>query len=114
MGGLGPMLGQVHHFIYYNAGKSEYSETRYSTEAQRLYQVLNARLEARNFIAGENRGEYSIADMACWPWVSRFELQNIDLKKFPNVCDWYLRIAERPAVKVGYSVPNFTTEVPIP
>jgi len=114
MGGLGPMLGQVHHFVKYNKGKSEYGEQRYSNEAQRLYRVLNTRLEGRDYIAGDGRGMYSIADMACWPWVSRFEWQEVDLNAFPNVRDWYLRIAERPAVQKGYSVPKFTTEVPMP
>ncbi len=114
MGGLGPMLGQTHHFVKYNKGKSEYAEHRYSTEARRLYRVLNTRLEGRSFIAGAQGGMYSIADMACWPWVSRFEWQEIDLDNFPNVKDWYLRIAARPAVQAGYSVPKFTTDVPMP
>ena len=114
MGGLGPMLGQVHHFVKYNKGKSEYGEQRYANEGKRLYRVLNERLEGRDYIAGDGRGMYSIADMACWPWISRFEWQEIDLNDFPNVKDWYLRIAERPAVQKGYSVPKFTTEVPMP
>jgi len=114
MGGLGPMLGQVHHFVKYNKGKSEYGEQRYSTEARRLYRVLNTRLQDRHYIAGEGQGMYSIADMACWPWVSRFEWQEIELNDFPNVRDWYVRIAGRPAVQSGYSIPNFTTEVPMP
>ncbi len=114
MGGLGPMLGQVHHFVKYNKGKSEYGEQRYSTEASRLYGVLNRRLEGRDYIAGHGVGMYSIADMACWPWVSRFEWQEINLNDFPNVRDWYLRIAYRPATQAGYSVPKFTTEVPMP
>lgn len=114
MGGLGPMLGQTHHFVKYNKGKSEYSEQRYSKEARRLYGVLNRRLEGREYIAGEGTGVYSIADMACWPWVSRFEWQEIDLNDFANVRDWYLRIATRPAVQAGYSIPKFTTEVPMP
>lgn len=114
MGGLGPMLGQVHHFVKYNKGKSDYGEMRYSNEGKRLYRVLDERLSGRNFIAGEEKGVYSIADIACWPWVSRFEWQEIDLNDFPNVRDWYLRIAERPAVQKGYSVPKFTTEVPMP
>ena len=114
MGGLGPMLGQVHHFVKYNKGTSDYAETRYAAEARRLYRVLNDRLEARDYIAGDGRGLYTIADMACWPWVSRFEWQEVDLNDFPNVRDWYLRIAERPAVQKGYSVPKFTTEVPMP
>lgn len=114
MGGLGPMMGQTHHFVKYNKGKSEYSEQRYSKEARRLYGVLNRRLEGREYIAGEGTGVYSIADMACWPWVSRFEWQEIDLNDFANVRDWYLRIATRPAVQAGYSIPKFTTEVPMP
>ena len=114
MGGLGPMLGQLHHFVKYNKGKSEYGEQRYSTEASRLYGVLNRRLEGRDYIAGHGVGMYSIADMACWPWVSRFEWQEINLNDFPNVRDWYLRIAYRPATQAGYSVPKFTTEVPMP
>ena len=114
MGGLGPMLGQTHHFVKYNKGKSAYAEERYSAEALRLYGVLDGRLEGRDYIAGIGRGMYSIGDMACWPWVSRFEWQEVDLNAFPNVKDWYLRIAARPAVQAGYSVPKFTTEVPMP
>lgn len=114
MGGLGPILGQVHHFVKYNKGKSEYAEQRYWNEAKRLYRVLNERLEGLDYIAGDGRGMYSIADMACWPWVSRFEWQEIDLNEFPNVRDWYVRIAQRPAVQKGYSIPKFTTEVPLP
>ena len=114
MGGLGPMLGQTHHFVKYNKGKSAYAEERYSAEALRLYGVLDRRLEGRDYIAGRGRGMYSIADMACWPWVSRFEWQEVNLNTFPNVKDWYLRIAARPAVQAGYSVPKFTTDVPMP
>lgn len=110
MGGLGPMLGQVHHFVKYNPGKAPYAEERYSKEAQRLYRVLNERLEGRDFVADE----YTIADMAIWPWVSRFEWQGVDLAAFPNVRDWYVRIAERPAVQAGYQVPHFVTDVPMP
>ena len=87
---------------------------RYAKEGARLYRVLNERLEGRDYIAGEGRGMYTIADMACWPWVSRFEWQENDLNDYPNIRDWYLRIAERPAVQKGYSVPKFTTDVPMP
>lgn len=114
MGGLGPMLGQVHHFVKYNPGKSGYAEERYSTEARRLYKVLNTRLEGREFVAGEGRGAYTIADMSIWPWVSRFEWQEIDLGEYPNVREWYIRIAERPAVQKGYQVPHYVTDVPMP
>jgi len=114
MGGFGPMLGQAHHFLKYNKGKSDYAEDRYSTEAKRLYGVLNKRLEGRDYIAGAGRGMYSIADMACWPWASRFEWQEIDLGDYPNVKEWYLKIAARPAVQAGYQVPKFVTDVPMP
>ncbi|WP_306145753.1 glutathione S-transferase family protein [Roseibium sp. MMSF_3412] len=114
MGGLGPMLGQVHHFVKYNKGKSDYAEERYATEGQRLYRVLNTQLEGKDYIAGDGKGEYSITDMACWPWVSRFEWQEIDLAAYPNVKDWYLRIAERPAVQRGYHVPKYVNDIPMP
>ena len=110
MGGAGPMLGQAHHFLKYNRGISDYAETRYGTEARRLYKVLNTRLEGRDFVAGD----YSIADMSIWPWISRFEWQNIDLADFPNVRDWYLRIADRPAVDRGYKQPKDVGEIPRP
>ena len=112
MAGFGPMLGQVHHFVKYNKGKSEYSEKRYYNEAKRLYNVLEKQLEGRDFIAGEGKGSYSIADMSCWPWVSRFEWQEIDLNLYPNIKDWYIRISNRPAVQKGYLIPKFVTEIP--
>ena len=110
MGGPGPMLGQVHHFVKYNKGKSAYAEERYSKEAQRLYGVLERRLEGREFLVDD----YSIADIATWPWISRFEWQEIDLNKFPNVKRWYTTIAKRPAVQRGYKVPKDVGEVPMP
>lgn len=108
MGGLGPMLGQVHQFVHYNPGKSEYAEHRYSTEARRLYGVLDKQLENRDFITGD----YSIADMACWPWISRYEWQKIDLADYPNVRAWYQRILARPAVQKGYQVPKDLGAIP--
>ena len=110
MGGLGPMLGQVHHFVKYNPGKAPYAEERYSKEAHRLYGVLNTRLTGRDYVADT----YSIADMAIWPWVSRFEWQGVDLAEYPAVRDWYLAIAERPAVQRGYQVPHYVTDIPMP
>jgi len=110
MGGLGPMLGQTHHFLKYNRGKAPYAEERYATEARRLYGVLDKRLGAAGYLAGD----YSIADMACWPWVSRFEWQEIDLAAFPNVKRWYVDIASRPAVQKGYHVPVAQPAIPMP
>lgn len=110
MGGIGPMLGQVHHFVKYNPGKAPYAEERYSKEATRLYGVLDRRLANREFVADE----YSIADIAIWPWISRFEWQQIDMAQYPNVKRWYETIARRPAVQRGYKVPKDVGEIPMP
>lgn len=110
MGGFGPMLGQAHHFLHYNAGKSEYSEKRYHDEALRLYGVLNGHLSKSEFILSE----LSIADFAIWPWASRFDFQQVDLNNFPAVRDWYLRLAERPGFQRGYTVPADVGPIPIP
>ncbi len=110
MGGPGPMLGQVHHFVKYNKGKAPYAEERYLKEGQRLYKVLNTRLEGRQFVADD----YSIADIAIWPWISRFEWQTIDMKQYPNVKRWYETIAARPAVQKGYTVPKDMGPIPMP
>jgi len=109
-GGQGPMLGQALHYLKFNPGKSVYSEERYQKEAHRLYGVLDRALSSRNFIVD---GEYTIADIASWPWVARHEFQNVDLNDYPNVLAWYLRIAERPAVRAGWAVP-VPDEVPVP
>ncbi|MCH9807606.1 MAG: glutathione S-transferase N-terminal domain-containing protein [Alphaproteobacteria bacterium] len=110
MGGFGPMLGQAHHFLKYNVGKAPYAEERYGNEARRLYGVLDRRLAEVDFVAGE----YSIADIAIFPWACRFEWQNINLEDFPNVKRWYLKIAERPAVIKGYGIPNDADKIPLP
>ena len=109
MGGFGPMLGQAHHFLHFNPGRSDYAEERFGEEAKRLYGVLDRQLFGREYVAGE----YSIADMAIWPWAARFEYQKIDLNAFPNVLRWYQTVAARPAVVRGYSVP-VATEIPLP
>lgn len=110
MGGLGPMLGQAHHFLKFNPGVSPYAEQRYAREAERLYGVLDRRLENRDYLASE----YSLADIACWPWIARYELHAVDIRRFPNVLRWYLDIAGRPAVRAGYQVPVGGFEIPIP
>lgn len=110
MGGFGPMLGQVHHFLHYNSGKSEYAEKRYHDEALRLYGVLNSHLSKSEFIISE----LSVADFAIWPWASRYDFQKIDLNKFPAVRDWYVRLAERPAFQRGYALPNDVGPIPMP
>ena len=111
MGGVGPMFGQVHHFVKYNKGKSEYSEQRYSKEAKRLYGVMDKKLEQNQYIAGKS---YSIADISIWPWTARFDWQEIDLNEFPNVTRWYKEMANRPAVQKGWLVPQNDQVIPIP
>ncbi len=110
MGGLGPILGQVHHFVKYNKGLSEYGEERYTTEMNRLYGVLDARLKGREFILDE----FSIVDIACFPWIARWNWQEQDLDKYPEVKRWFLAMAGRPAVQRGYTVPNDSQTIPIP
>ena len=96
MGGLGPMAGQAHHFRNYAPEKIEYGINRYTDEVHRLYGVLDTRLKGRNYIAGE----YSIADMAIWPWVLP-EGQGQDIEEFPNLKAWLKRVGDRPAVQRG-------------
>ena len=111
MASLGPMLGQVHHFVKFNSGKSTYAEERYSAEALRIYGVLNTRLGISQYVAGN---DYGIADISIWPWIARFEWQNIDLNKFPNILRWYKEIASRDAVLKGYDMPRMGAAIPIP
>jgi len=110
MGDLGPMIGQAHHFLKFNKGKSAYAEERYGKEVKRLYGVLDKRLAEHEYIVDA----YSVADIAAWPWISRFEWHGIDIDAFPNVKRWYLAIASRPAVQKGYHVPKKVNEIPIP
>jgi len=110
MGNVGPMFGQVHHFVKKNKGKSTYAEGRFLGETQRLYGVLNKRLGEVEFVAGK----YSIADISIWPWVARFDWQTINLNDYPNVKRWYVGIAGRPAVKRGYNIPENIQEIPMP
>ncbi|WP_242095851.1 MULTISPECIES: glutathione binding-like protein [unclassified Sphingomonas] len=99
MGGLGPMLGQNHHFNRYAPEKIPYAIDRYVNETRRLYGVLDRRLEGRAFVAGD----YSIADMACYPWIVPHEAQGQSLDDFPNVKRWFEAIAERPATAAAYA-----------
>ena len=111
MGGFGPMLGQAHHFLKFNKGKATYAEERYQKEALRLYGVLDRRLEFNKYIVGE---DYGIADIATWPWISRYEWQNINMSDFTNILRWYKDIASREAVIKGYDIPKIGAEIPIP
>jgi len=96
--------------LHFNPGISEYAEKRYKVEAQRLYSVLDDHLEKNEYVAGD----YSIADIALWPWTSRFEWQQINLDEFEFVKRWYLTIAARPAVEKGYHIPEKINDIPIP
>ncbi len=98
MGGLGPMLGQNHHFVSYAPEKLPYAINRYVNETARLYAVLDKQLQGREFIVGE----YSITDMGCYPWIVLYERQQQDLNNFPNLKRWFYRIKERDAVVRAY------------
>jgi GSH-dependent disulfide-bond oxidoreductase len=100
VGGLGPMAGQAHHFLRYAPQQIEYAMHRFRTEVARLYRVMDAQLGAHEFLAGE----YSIADIAAWPWVVRHDWQGQDLEDFPNVKRWFAAVGARPAVKRGADV----------
>lgn len=109
MGGFGPMLGQAHHFLKFNAGKSEYSEQRFHTEAKRLYGVLDRHLAQSPYMIDT----LSIADFSIWPWASRFEWHQIDLNEFEHVKRWYLELAARPAFQLGYKQPKDAGNIPL-
>ena len=100
MGGVGPMFGQAGHFKFYAPEPLPYAQQRYTTEALRLYGVLDRRLADREHICGD----YSIVDMACWPWVITYKKQEIDLDRFPNVRRWYDQLKLRPGLRRGYEV----------
>ena len=101
MGGVGPMLGQAHHFRLYAPEKLEYAINRYTNEAKRLYGVMDRQLAGQEWIAGD---EYTIADIAIFPWLRSWQNQGIDWADFPNLKVWFDRIAERPAVQRGVAV----------
>lgn len=111
MGGAGPIFGQAHHFLKYNRGKAPYAEERFAEETKRLYGVLDRQLAANACVAGK---DYTVADVAIWPWVSRFEWHIGELKDYPNVVRWYREVAARPAVQRGYHVPTKQPEIPMP
>ena len=101
MGGVGPMFGQYNHFANYAVEKLPYAIERYTNEVARLHRVLDKRLSEAAFLADE----YSIADIATYPWVARHEWHRVDLAAFPNVRRWYDTIGRRPAVARGMAVP---------
>jgi GST-like protein len=102
MGGVGPMFGQAHHFMRAKKDEIPYGSERYGNEAKRLYGVMDRHLGSRDFFARE----YSIADIAIFPWVARHEWHRVDLAAFPNVNRWYDAVGAREAVKKGMAVPS--------
>lgn len=101
MGGLGPMLGQAHHFRIYAPKKIDYAITRYTKEAHRLYGVMDTRLGESAYLGGRS---YTIADIACWPWIASHARQGVELSDFPNVERWFRTIEARPAVQRGIAL----------
>ncbi len=111
MGYIGPMIGQHHQFHHYNPGKSEFGEERYFKITKAIYSDLNERLEQSKYLSGDN---YTIADIATWPWIARHEWHDVGLKNYKNLTRWYLEIANRPAVIKGYKFMNNELEIPLP
>ena len=109
MGYIGPMLGQHHQFHHYNPGKSEFGENRYFKISERIYKELDERLSHSNFLAGE---DYTIADIATFPWIARHDWHDIGLKKFTNLERWYGEISKRKAVQKGYDLLNTGEIIP--
>ena len=111
MGYVGPMIGQHHQFHHYNPGKSDFGEDRYFKITKAIYTNLDERLGQSTFLAGEN---YTIADIATWPWIARHEWHDIGLKNFKNLTRWYLDISKRNAVKKGYQFMKPGDKIPLP
>ena len=99
MGNVGPMIGQHHQFHHFNPGKSKFGEQKFFDQAKRIYGDLDERLSQSKYLAGEN---YTIADIATWPWISRHEWHDIGLKNYKNLSKWYIEIANREAVIKGF------------
>jgi len=111
MGYVGPMIGQHHQFHHYNPGKSEFGENRYFKITKDIYGDLDERLEKSEYLAGKN---YTIADIATWPWIARHEWHDIGLKDFKNLTRWYLEISKRKAVIKGFDFMNRGEVIPKP
>ncbi len=111
MGLVGPLIGQHHQFHHYNPGKSEFGEQRYFKITKRIYQDLDERLSVSKYLAGEN---YTIADIATWPWIARHEWHDIGLKNFKSLSRWYEEISKREAVIKGYDLLKNGSKIPLP
>tara|TARA_B100000989_G_scaffold187984_1_gene141517 strand:+ start:833 stop:1459 length:627 start_codon:yes stop_codon:yes gene_type:complete len=111
MGYVGPILGQHHQFHHYNSGKSKFGEERYFKISRSIYKDLDNRLSNSKYLAGN---DYSIADIATWPWIARHDWHDIGLKNYSSLCRWYVEIANRSAVKKGYDYLNKGEKIPMP
>ena len=111
MGYVGPMLGQHHQFHHYNPGKSKFGEERYFKISERIYKELDERLSQSEYLAGKN---YTIADIATFPWIARHNWHDIGLKRFLNLTRWYELISKRKAVIKGYDLLKKGEEIPKP
>ena len=108
---VGPLIGQHHQFHHYNPGKSEFGEQRYFKITKSIYNDLDERLSQSKFLAGEN---YSIADIATWPWIARHEWHDVGLNKYKNLSRWYLEISKREAVIKGFDFMKRGEIIPLP
>ncbi len=111
MGTVGPMIGQHHQFHQYNSGKSQFGEERYFKITRRIYGELDARLKESKFLAGSN---YTIADIATWPWMARHEWHDIGLKNYKYLSSWYVEISKREAVIKGFDLFKNGSKIPKP
>ena len=107
---VGPMLGQAHQYLFYNPGKSKFAEEKTRGYTKHIYEILDKRLSKQEYFSNE----YTIADIAIWPWTARFERHQIDLNNYPNVLRWYIQISKRPAVIKGYNVVGNFFDIPKP
>tara|TARA_B100001559_G_scaffold315786_1_gene318247 strand:- start:328 stop:954 length:627 start_codon:yes stop_codon:yes gene_type:complete len=108
---VGPMLGQHHQFHHYNPGKSEFGEKRYFKISERIYRELDERLSSSKFLSGK---DYTIADIATFPWIARHDWHDIGLKKYKNLCRWYEEISDRKAVQKGFDLLKTGETIPKP
>ena len=106
---VGPMLGQAHQYLFYHKGKSKFAEEKSKGYTNNVYEILNTQLSKYNYLCNE----YSIADIAVWPWIARFERHQINLENYPNVLRWYKQIGTRPAVIKGYNAVGEKTQIPL-
>ncbi len=111
MGNVGPMIGQHHQFHHFNPGKSKFGEQKFFDQAKRIYGDLDERLSQSKYLAGE---DYTIADIATWPWISRHEWHDIGLKNYKNLSKWYIEIANREAVIKGFDFLKNGSKIPQP